>query len=113
MRDFLATSDGLGFGEGVRMYRRRKTAARHARQKKVGGGFCGKTIEAQPVFGQTQSIRGRRRAVLLEMVRNMTMAIAGRRANDGDGEVELANEDSDFNDEVRAPIPSGRQRARS
>jgi len=33
--------------------------ARHARRKKVGGGCCGKTIEAEPVFGQTQSIRGR------------------------------------------------------
>jgi hypothetical protein len=33
--------------------------ARHARRKKAGGGCCGKTIEAKPVFGQTQSIRGR------------------------------------------------------
>src|SRR5712675_2908969 len=33
--------------------------ARHARRKKVGGGCCGKTIEAKPVFGQTKSIRGR------------------------------------------------------
>jgi hypothetical protein len=33
--------------------------ARHARRKKAGGGCCGKTIEAEPIFGQTQSIRGR------------------------------------------------------
>src|SRR5882724_2062150 len=33
--------------------------ARHARRKKVGGGRCGKTIEAKPVFGQTLSIRDR------------------------------------------------------
>src|SRR5712672_63400 len=33
--------------------------ALHARRKKAGGGCCGKTIEAEPVFGQTQSIRGR------------------------------------------------------
>jgi hypothetical protein len=41
--------------------------ARHARRKKVGGGCCGKTIEAKPVFGQTQSIRGRRRAAQVEI----------------------------------------------
>jgi hypothetical protein len=34
-----------------------QSAARAA--EKSCGGCCGKTIEAKPVFGQTQSIRGR------------------------------------------------------
>jgi hypothetical protein len=46
--------------------------ARHARRKKVGGGCCGKTIEAEPVFGQTQSIRGRRWAAQVEIIWNTT-----------------------------------------
>jgi hypothetical protein len=40
--------------------------ARHARRKKAGGSRCGKTIEAKPVFGQTQSIRGRSCAAQME-----------------------------------------------
>jgi hypothetical protein len=64
----------------------------HARRKKVGGGCCGKTIEAKPVFGQTQSIRGRCGAVPVEMVWNMTVVIVGLRANDGDGEAELVKQ---------------------
>src|SRR5258705_13638143 len=44
--------------------------ARHARRKKVGGGCCGKTIEAKPVFGQTQSIRGRRWTAQVEIIWN-------------------------------------------
>src|SRR6266849_689388 len=46
--------------------------ARHARRKKVGGGCCGKTIEAEPVFGQTQSIRGRRWTAQMEIIWNTT-----------------------------------------
>jgi hypothetical protein len=46
--------------------------ARHARRKKVGGGCCGKTIEAKPVFGQTQSIRGRRWTAQMKIIWNTT-----------------------------------------
>src|SRR6266478_2019972 len=46
--------------------------ARHARRKKAGGGCCGKTIEAKPVFGQTQSIRGRRWTAQMEIIWNKT-----------------------------------------
>src|SRR5712664_3822825 len=46
--------------------------ARHARRKKAGGGGCGKTIEAKPVFGQTQSIRGRRWTAQMEIIWNKT-----------------------------------------
>jgi hypothetical protein len=46
--------------------------ARHARRKKVDGGCCGKTIEAKPVFGQTQSIRGRRWTAQVEIIWNTT-----------------------------------------
>jgi hypothetical protein len=42
----------------------------HARRKKAGGGCCGKTIEAKPVFGQTQSIRGRRWTAQVEIIWN-------------------------------------------
>jgi len=44
--------------------------ARHARRKKAGGGCYGKTIEAKPVFGQTQSIRGRRWTAQMEIIWN-------------------------------------------
>src|SRR6266853_1208514 len=46
--------------------------ARHARRKKAGGGGCGQTIEAKPVFGQTQSIRGRRWTAQVETIWNTT-----------------------------------------
>jgi hypothetical protein len=45
------------------------------RRKKVDDGSCGKTIEAKPVFGQTQAIRGRSGAADREVRKNMKMAI--------------------------------------
>jgi hypothetical protein len=56
--------------------------ARHARRKKVGGGCCGKTIEAKPVFGQTQSIRGRRWTAHVEIFWNKTASDRGAFAID-------------------------------
>jgi hypothetical protein len=47
-----------------------QSAARAA--EKAGDGCCGKTIEAKPVFGQTQSIRGRRWTAQMEIIWNKT-----------------------------------------
>ena len=52
-----------------------QSAARAA--EKAGGGCCGKTIEAKPVFGQTQSIRGRTWAAQVEIgIRQATAAVS-------------------------------------